>query len=194
VRKTYQDRTEIDKQNERFPNRGLFKIVRPAQESRLQRNGKARSFRHLTMWLAFMLTAQLFSSLSVRGGDKSPRGTLNVEIVNLRNSRGQVVCTLFTPSDQFPDQSRKGMTLTVPIKNNHATCRFADLPYGYYAVVAFHDENHDGNFNQNWLGMPKEGFGFSDNPGTLKKPVFDDAKVRLDRRQVNVTIRLNYWF
>ena len=121
-------------------------------------------------------------------------GVINAHVVKLRNNHGQVICTLFTPSDKFPDHSHKGMTVTVPIQNKVATCSFKNVHYGNYAIVAFHDENHDGEFNQNWLGMPKEGFGFSENPGTLKKPAFDDAKFTLDQPAVEVTIRLNYWF
>jgi uncharacterized protein (DUF2141 family) len=121
-------------------------------------------------------------------------GTIEARIVRLRNDRGQVICTLFTPADGFPEKSHKGMTIAVPIQGGGAICRFKDVQYGSYAIVAFHDENHDGEFNQNWLGMPKEGFGFSNNPGTLRKPVFDDAKFTVDRPLIDVTIRLNYWF
>ncbi|MBV8359807.1 MAG: DUF2141 domain-containing protein [Deltaproteobacteria bacterium] len=121
-------------------------------------------------------------------------GTVNAHVVRLRNNQGQVICTLFTPSDRFPDQSHKGMTIAVPIKNRQATCQFRNLPYGNYAIVAFHDENHDGEFNQNWLGLPMEGFGFSNNPGTLKKPTFNDAKFIASQPIVQVTIELNYWF
>src|SRR5262249_24138098 len=112
----------------------------------------------------------------------------------LRSSRGQVICTLFTPADKFPDHSQRGMTIAVSIANKSATCTFRNLPYGNYAIVAFHDENHDGEFNQTWLGLLKEGFGFSDNPGTLRKPVFDDAKFSVDEQTVQITITLNYWF
>ena len=121
-------------------------------------------------------------------------GVIDAEVIKLRNDHGQVICTLFTPSDRFPDRSHKGMTIAVPIHGDHATCRFKQVPYGKYAIVVFHDENHDGEFNQNWLGMPKEGFGFSQNPGTLKKPVFSDAKFTVDQPVVKLTIKLNYWF
>jgi uncharacterized protein (DUF2141 family) len=121
-------------------------------------------------------------------------GTIDARVVKLRSNHGQVICTLFTPSDKFPDQSHGGMTIAVPIHDKHATCRFKNVQYGNYAIVAFHDENHDGEFNQNFLGMPKEGFGFSHNPGTLKKPVFNDAKFTVEQPVVDVTIKLNYWF
>jgi uncharacterized protein (DUF2141 family) len=137
-----------------------------------------------------LLTFTIWTKLAA----SAPIGTINVHVVRLRNDHGQVICTLFTPSDKFPDQSHKGMTIAVSIQNRHATCHFKTVPYGNYAVVAFHDENRDGEFNQNWLGMPKEGFGFSGNPGLLKKPVFNDAKFVVDHPLVNVTINLNYWF
>lgn len=121
-------------------------------------------------------------------------GMIDAHITRLRNNHGQVICTLFTPSDQFPEQSHKGMTVKVPIQNDRATCRFKDVGYGDYAIVAFHDENRDGQFNQNLLGMPKEGFGFSQNPVMLKKPVFGDAKFTVAQPLVNVTIRLNYLY
>jgi uncharacterized protein (DUF2141 family) len=121
-------------------------------------------------------------------------GTIEAHVVGLRNNHGQVICTLFTPSDKFPDQSHKGMTMAVPIANKQATCRFQNIQYGTYAIVTFHDENHDGKFNQNWVGMPQEGFGFSDNPGTLRKPVFNDAKFIVGQPIVQLTIKLNYWF
>ena len=86
------------------------------------------------------------------------------------------------------------MSIAVPIKDKNAVCTFRNVPYGDYARVAFHDENDDGKFNMTWLGMPKEGFGFSDNPGTLRKPVFNDAKFSVDEQTVQISIKLNYWF
>jgi uncharacterized protein (DUF2141 family) len=144
--------------------------------------------------LLALLSALLAIASSRAPGGTARVGVIEAHVIRLRNNRGQVICTLFTPSDKFPDRSHKGMTIAAPIQNGQAICRFKDLPYGNYAVVAFHDENHDGEFNQNWLGMPKEGFGFSENPGTLKKPTFDDARLSLNQQVVRLIIRLNYWF
>ncbi len=141
-----------------------------------------------------LLGAVLTVAISPAPKARAGIGTIEAHIVKLRSNHGQVICTLFTPADGFPDQSRKGMTMAVPIANRQATCSFKNVRYGNYAIVAFHDENHDGEFNQNWLGMPKEGFGFSDNPGTLRKPAFNDAKFKVGQPVVQVTIKLNYWF
>jgi uncharacterized protein (DUF2141 family) len=172
------------------------------ERSRAIRNCGIATYRHIRggrrlrvmkRVLALLFSDLLGLAIFVNSATSGVIGTINAQIINLRNAHGQVICTLFTPSDRFPEQSHKGMTITVPIQNKHAICRFSNVAYGKYAIVAFHDENHDGEFNQNWLGMPKEGFGFSDNPGTLKKPTFNDAKFTLDKSVINITIRLNYW-
>jgi uncharacterized protein (DUF2141 family) len=149
----------------------------------------------LKKWrLVALLGAVLTIAISPASKAGTSIATIEAHLVRLRNNHGQVICTLYTPSDRFPERSHKGMTMAVPIENRQATCRFRNVQYGDYAIVAFHDENHDGEFNQNWLGMPEEGFGFSDNPGTLRKPTFDDAKFVVDQLVVQVTIKLNYWF
>jgi uncharacterized protein (DUF2141 family) len=145
----------------------------------------------LKKWaLVALLTAVICPALMATAGGI---GTIEAHIVRLRNNHGQVICTLFTPSDKFPDQSHKGMTIAVPIKDSQATCSFKSVRYGDYAIVAFHDEYNDGTFHQNWLGMPTEGFGFSDDPSLLRKPTFNDARFNVGQPVVQITIKLNYW-
>jgi uncharacterized protein (DUF2141 family) len=101
-------------------------------------------------------------------------------VVNLRNSTGQVICTLFNSPMAFPTDSTKALRqIAVPIKDNAAVCSFSGLAPGKYALVAFHDENSNGKFDRNWLGLPKEGYAFSNNvrpvfsPPSFKAAAFD---------------------
>jgi len=107
---------------------------------------------------------------------------LHVRVVNLRNSTGQVICTLFNSPMAFPTDSTKALRqIAVPIKDNAAVCSFGGLAPGKYALVAFHDENSNGKFDRNWLGLPKEGYAFSNNvrpmfsPPSFKAAAFDYA-------------------
>ncbi len=72
---------------------------------------------------------------------------------------------------------------------------FAGLPPGEYAIAAFHDEDRDGDLNTNLLGMPTEGYGFSnDARGMFGPPGFDAAAFTInasDERPA-VTVRLGY--
>ena len=52
---------------------------------------------------------------------------------------------------------------------------FDDVPAGRYALMVIHDENGNGKLDTNLVGMPVEGYGFSNNPRVLRKPTFDEA-------------------
>ena len=105
---------------------------------------------------------------------------LHVRVVNLRNSTGQVICTLFNSPMAFPTDSTRALAqIAAPIKGNAALCSFGGLAPGKYALVAFHDENSNGKFDRNWFGLPKEGYTFSNNvrpvfsPPSFKAAAFD---------------------
>jgi uncharacterized protein (DUF2141 family) len=111
---------------------------------------------------------------------KPTASVLHVRVVNLRNSTGQVICTLFNSPLAFPTDSTRAVgQIAVPIKDNAAVCRFSGLALGKYALVAFHDENSNGKFDRNWFGLPKEGYAFSNNvrpvfsPPSFKAAAFD---------------------
>ena len=107
---------------------------------------------------------------------------LHVRVVNLRNSTGQIICTLFNSPAAFPSDSSKAVgQIAAPIKDDAAVCSFGGLAPGKYALVVFHDENGNGKFDRNWLGLPKEGYAFSNNvrpvfsPPSFKAAAFDYA-------------------
>ena len=49
---------------------------------------------------------------------------------------------------------------------NSAICQFNDIPPGTYAIAVFHDENANGKLDKNFLGIPCEGYGASNNVRT----------------------------
>jgi uncharacterized protein (DUF2141 family) len=107
---------------------------------------------------------------------------LRLRVANLRNAKGQVICTLFNSPIAFPsDATRAVGQIAVPIKDNAAACSFGGLAPGKYAFVVFHDENSNGKFDRSWLGLPKEGYAFSNNvrpvfaPPSFKAAAFDYA-------------------
>lgn len=54
-----------------------------------------------------------------------------------------------------------------------ASITFEAIPYGRYAIAILHDENDDMKMNKNFFGLPREGYGFSNNVmGTLGPPSF----------------------
>jgi uncharacterized protein (DUF2141 family) len=74
-------------------------------------------------------------------------------------------------------------TTMVPLPANPAgvLCEFSDLPAGTYAISVFHDENDDGVLNSNFVGMPREGYGFSNNYTYAMHPAsFEESHFTVD--------------
>ena len=70
---------------------------------------------------------------------------------------------------------------------------FRDLPPGVYAVSVRHDENLNGKLDTNFLGIPKEGYGASNNPSKkLREPTFDEGRIELKDAEQAIEIKLIY--
>lgn len=121
--------------------------------------------------------------------------SLTVAIDGLRNQNGQVCLSLFSQSEGFPDQIGRAVSVQC-IQANEASSSitFENLNPGQYAVALFHDANMDGKLNTGFLGIPREGFGFSRNPqiGT-RAPRFEDAALLLTSQSTSIQIQLNYF-
>lgn len=69
---------------------------------------------------------------------------------------------------------------------------FKNLESGSYAVALFHDKNSNEKLDTNFIGIPKEGFGFSNNPRVLTgPPSFNKASFELKTNsKLTKTIKL----
>ena len=120
---------------------------------------------------------------------------IHVKIQDIRNSTGAVACALFESPDGFPTEFLKFATniMMVKIRDTEASCNFLDIPPGTYALAVIHDENRDGRLETNWLGVPTEGYGFSNDATAVGgAPSFDAASFTYDGQTIDLTIRLNY--
>ncbi len=136
----------------------------------------------------------LIPALSFTGQPTVKKGNLKVTVNKMRNSAGQIGFSLYNSDKGFPSDPENAIT-NVFIKNNGTSVEytFSDIPMGTYAVAVFHDENSDKKLNTNWLGIPKEGVGVSNNAkGSFGPPKFEDAKFGFNRPDQTITISLNY--
>lgn len=127
----------------------------------------------------------VLASTPIRASDREGESTIRVQITGLRNERGQVICALFASAEDFPKRYDRAVARAIAkIDAGHATCEF-EAPPGTYAVSALHDENSNGKLDTNWLGIPREGVGASNDPNlgwdrrNLQQRSF---RIRNDRR------------
>jgi uncharacterized protein (DUF2141 family) len=120
---------------------------------------------------------------------------IEADAANLRSSNGTFRCELFNSARGFPRDGNAAVGhQVVRVENKRAVCVFQGVAPGEYAVVAMHDENDNGKMDYNFLGIPAEGYGFSDDPRMLlKAPAFDAAKFRYDGGVLRVPIHLHYF-
>ncbi|MDP2239316.1 MAG: DUF2141 domain-containing protein [Burkholderiales bacterium] len=118
-----------------------------------------------------------------------------MKVLNIRNSTGTVACALFESEAGFPTEFLHSATniMVIKIRATQARCDFEDIPPGKYALAVIHDENMNGILDTNWLGIPTEGYGFSnDAKATLGAPSFSAASFPYDGRNLDLTISLEY--
>ena len=122
------------------------------------------------------------------------RDRIKVEVVGLHSANGDVKCALFNSADGFPADSLKAVkTTTGPIHDGTAECDFDQVPSGEYGIAVYHDENSNGKLDRNFVGMPKEGVGASnDATGTFGPPPFDHARFTYSGGVKAVTIHIRY--
>jgi len=141
-----------------------------------------------------LLAITLAAVLSGTALAQITRGTIRVTVLGVPNSHGDVKCALFNSEDGFPkDPSKAIQRVSGQIQNGQAVCNFIKvLPGDDYAIAVFHDENGDGVLDTNFLGIPKEAVGASnDPPSTFGPPKYEEAKFKYSGGIQPVTINLH---
>lgn len=119
--------------------------------------------------------------------------SIQVSIKQFKSDNGQVMARLFNRADAFPTKAEKALAARkAQISNRQAELSFDGLPPGEYAIAVYHDENGNNELDTNWIGIPAEGLGASNNAkGSFGPPKFTDAKIQLTQ-STHITINIKY--
>jgi uncharacterized protein (DUF2141 family) len=158
--------------------------------------------KHLFLFLTLTLLSLQLPAVSPNAIAAEPEkveipagsGAITVRITGLRNTDGNLSVALFNVKKGFPGKYEKALRKTdVPAAGAEHVVVFDNVPYGVYAVAVRHDENANGKLDTNFLGMPKEGVGTSNNPKSrFGPPSFDDASFTLDHSTMELNVNLRY--
>lgn len=119
---------------------------------------------------------------------------LSVEVTGVRAARGEVAVTV------YPDNPRRFLAAKGKLARKRVTARAPVthacfwLPAGgYYAVAIYHDSDGDRDFDRTVVGLPAEGFGFSnDAPTRTGLPAFETVRFRTRPGDNPIRIRMRY--
>jgi len=143
--------------------------------------------------ICFILTT-ISSFTYVNGFEATSNGNIQIKVSGLKNKSGQLGILIFTSKEGFPSDWQKAYKqILIPVTGDKAEYTFTGLPYGKYAVSVMHDENKNKKLDTNFIGIPKEGYGVSNNAtGSMGPPKFEDAAFNLDRDIISADIKVNY--
>lgn len=119
---------------------------------------------------------------------------VQVQISGISEKKGEIFAALYTSSAGFPSKVTHAFkTAKATPLNGKAVLTFSEVPEGKYAIALFHDTNNDGKLNTNFLGIPKEGYGVSNNVRNLfSAPGFDESSFKVGKSAVKLTIKVQY--
>ncbi|WCO00727.1 DUF2141 domain-containing protein [Psychroserpens ponticola] len=134
--------------------------------------------------IVFVLLSQTLSYAQESEGQN-----VTVKIVNLNSNAGHLFISLFNTEASFLNKGYKSTISS--IENNSCEITFKDVPKGIYAISFFHDENENKKMDTNFLGIPKEDYGCSNNArGFMGPPKWEDAKFEIKNQSITQTITL----
>ncbi|UJH92794.1 DUF2141 domain-containing protein [Antarcticibacterium sp. 1MA-6-2] len=121
------------------------------------------------------------------------QNSIEVEIDNFKSDKGLVLLGLYNTEASFLETPFKGEK--VKISGGKATFTFTNIPDGTYAITLIHDEDKNDELTKNFLGIPKEGYGASnDAPANFGPPKWKDAKFEISNGEtVKQKIRLRHF-
>lgn len=104
--------------------------------------------------------------------------SINIKVTNIKNSKGMLRVGIINKEEDFPYDAFIGKK--VPICGDSVNVKFTGLAPGEYAIVVHHDENSNDKLDKNILGVPLEGYCFSNNvKAKLVPPKFKYVKFTL---------------
>jgi uncharacterized protein (DUF2141 family) len=136
------------------------------------------------------LAAALTATLAAAG--PAAAGELTVRITGVRGGEGSVHVGLWRGREGFRDDARTVRSARTPARDQAVDVTFRGLEAGRYAIIAYHDEDGDGELDRFFGMMPTEGWGLSNDPDIAGPPQFDAAAFELPAAAPVIEIPLNY--
>lgn len=156
----------------------------------------------LRTWAAVMAAATAAAALAYPAVASAPAGCtgpasshwVNLTIENLRNGRGVVILTLYPDNKaRFLKPMGSLYVTKVPARAGTSTACIFVPQAGAYGLALYHDENDNGKIDRNGLGIPREGFGFSNNPKIfMSAPSLKSVRFMAGPAGTPLRIRMKY--
>jgi uncharacterized protein (DUF2141 family) len=148
---------------------------------------EARMKTHVT--ISTLLAAALVLPASF-----AQAGELTVTVTDLRAAQGTLMISVVNTEAAWNNQEKPvavdKLAVAGKVQEGEPAVFKFNLPAGSYAVQVMHDQNDNGKLDTNFMGIPTEGYGFSNNPQVMRRAFFSEAKFEVTDAPAAVTVRL----
>lgn len=141
-----------------------------------------KSVTSMIMSMAGAVLMLMLLSLQVKAAE------LKVNIGDIAAGKGHVLVAIYTGNENYLNDTST-QALRVKAINKNESVVFKDLTDGEYAIKLFQDENDNNKLDTNMMGIPKEGYGFSNNVGMFGQPKYTEAKfIVKDNTEISIDL------
>lgn len=140
-----------------------------------------------------ILTCILISLFTCSG---LAQNNIVVQVSQTESNEGSCIVCLYNNAASFENKGKPVQCFTSTVNNMTAQVSFTNIEEGTYAILVIHDANNNKKFDTNFLGIPTEGYGASQNKLPLAAaPKFEENKFRVTANSTTtIHIRLRYLF
>ena len=140
-----------------------------------------------------LATAAISAAIITSGAHVAVAGALEITITDVRSGKGNLRVALHNSSATFPSGGAPFKRASAKAAKGNVVVTFKDVPPGKYALSIYHDENANEKLDKNLIGLPTEGYGFSnDARGTFGPPKFKAATFEVSRPNARLAAKMAY--
>jgi uncharacterized protein (DUF2141 family) len=148
------------------------------------------------MRMLILIAAALLAPLAAHGENATlAQGVLEINVTNIENGRGTLYIAILDSSEDWlksDTDSKPFRDVTQAVSStDDLLISIEGLPPGKYAISLFQDLDGDAEMDTNFIGFPKEPFGFSAPMGKFGPPKYEEAIVEFSGADTSVEIALN---
>ncbi|MEP1096469.1 MAG: DUF2141 domain-containing protein [Cyclobacteriaceae bacterium] len=108
------------------------------------------------------------------------QNTLEVQVTEIKKVHGQIGLCIYNSEEAYMHSDEAVLCQWADVKDSRVPFKLESLPSGDYAIVIFQDLNGNKELDTNFMGIPKEPYGFSNNPSTrFGPPSFEGASFKV---------------
>ena len=142
-------------------------------------------------WFVFCSLFGILGAFS-RHNSAESNYDLQVSVSAIANNKGLVEFALYKNPAVFTEAGKTHRLARIDAQKGTVSYTFKDLEPGKYALVVYHDENHNKICDKNFFGIPTEAYAFSNNVRPkLSVPSFEDCAIKLQQDR-SIQIKMVY--